>query len=244
MGWLYQRRRRRAGGGDDIAALVAALGGDEVVLAIYDARHGVTASGGFVDAWDDARGAVGFGPQLAGLTTTRPAHNTDDLTIDFDGSDDVLATAEVAAFNMQTAKSLIIVGATTGANTTVAGLFSGGRRMGLVLSGSNIFGVFFDPGEHQIDSIVDGGAARRALFVSQNGTTTGKIEIPDEAAVTNSITDIGSNNNALTLGRSHGTGTVTPLIARAAIVLEGAYSDAQRDTIMTWAVAQHAAVPT
>lgn len=103
----------------DITDLVTALGGDSKVPAIYDTRYSVTQGAGVVTAWDDARGG-GFGPQLVGTGTTKPAWDSTNLLITFDGVQNYLVSAIAAEFDPVSGKSYIYIGTLPAGNFPLA----------------------------------------------------------------------------------------------------------------------------
>jgi hypothetical protein len=67
----------------DISQLEYDLGGRSKLLAVYDARHRVTATGSTLTAWDDARGVTGFGPRLAAVAGREPTWNSSLSQVEF-----------------------------------------------------------------------------------------------------------------------------------------------------------------
>lgn len=241
--------------GNDVAQLVANLGGDTVVSAIYDVRFGITLSGSNVAQLDDARGATGFGPSLAQATSGKqpPFTGGSDAAknITFPNSvNRTLITPAVAAFDLSTPKTLVLIGAFPAPVATAAyagGINDSNSVNGAILiefrSDTSLLHVQFWPGPQLVETTVPVSANVRALFATTNGSTTGLAEVPNAGQKSHSISAIGSRNCALVFG-SYWDNAVNGggFVFRAALVLSGAYTSTQRDTIDAWAVANHAAV--
>lgn len=116
---------------NDVVQLVAqlnALYGADVVVGAYDYRFNLSASGGFVDAWADARDTNG-GPPLLAAASQRPAAGANGVT--WDGFDDRLRTAAQGRLaELTDFLSMVVVGrlpALPGAGTRYLGAVTGGQ---------------------------------------------------------------------------------------------------------------------
>lgn len=241
---LVNVRRKR----NDITTLVNGLGGSAVVPAFYDVRYGITTAGGVASAWNDARGATGFGPQLASTGTNRPGFSSTTLDLTFDGIDDYLTSAASALFALNGAMSLFYVGSVpTLQDHNPCGICeSAVAARALLVQGVTItpkIGAFIGAGATTIASAVGTGTTRRLTAISKNASTTGRVQVASQTAVTGAITTIASSaNNQLTVGDYFPASSPMATVARALIVLSGAYTAAQLAAVSAWAQAIHTAV--
>lgn len=102
-------------GGNDVIALLAQLSFTPTFF--LDRRYGVSATGGAVDSWEDARGtgkSVALPVTAAG--TARPSYANQVVT--FDGVNNVMAGPAVAALSLAAQRTLFYVGTMTVATNT------------------------------------------------------------------------------------------------------------------------------
>lgn len=243
-----------APGAEDVhLRLVDDLGGDASVLAFYVTTNGLTGladdsvvhSSGVVDEWHDYRGG-GFAPLFAGAGTSRPAWDAVDKEIVGDGVDDWMGTALASMFALDAAaKTLVMVGTVEGANDThPAAITKGGGQfvpfLGMhkhVDAPNNIASQHY-PDAIRLDSSVGSGATVRVVLVSKNATTTGAVEVPNQAQVTGAITAATTGDNKLVLFSYTDPGvSFSSTKMRALIVLDRAFTTGDRDQIRDWAVA-------
>lgn len=234
-----------------IAGFVTALGGDAVVQAIYDTRYGITTSSNVVDAWDDARGAAGYGPQLTAATTTRPAWDNTNKLITFDGSNDHLISAAFTGFNLNTTKTLIII--SSGAATAWRGFVcirnAAGTRYaqivrlaGTTYSGEAYNGTGANP---RPDSGVATSTTRRLVYFqhkSGNDTLGASIAVSDAAAVAATSILNTTDDYLMDVSGFNSNDRWAAQIVRAVLVIEGNLSSTQIALLQAWAYNQHAAV--
>jgi parallel beta-helix repeat protein len=232
---------------NDLTALVADLGGDAAVKAVYDARSGVTASGGYVDAWDDARGAVGYGPQLTAALTVRPAYDAVNKLLTFDGSNDQLVSAASALFNMSTGKTLVIIASPPNAlwkvfiELTEA---AEARWMRIRTRGSAaiVMDTSLGTGNPLNSSGVNAdGTLRLMTHDSYAGGTT--VQVADTALSSGGAAGTPNENHLLCVGSEYGNNH-TAMTVKAVLVLEGVLNAAKRTALQLWAVGVHGAVLT
>jgi hypothetical protein len=234
-------------------ALITALGGDSVVDAFYVTTDGTTGladesvvhSGGMVDEWNDYRGDVGYAPLLAGVGTTRPAWSFPEII--GDGTDDFLVTALDSRFSLAAAKSLIVIGTAPTADNYVAAMAdsaSANRLLGIdrPTGGGSVIRMRAFGGGENVASLVAGGSTVRVMFASTNGTTTGAIQVANQAKVTGAITEINAGDNYLAMFGYGVSGGKSASAIRAVIVLNRDFTAGDVTTITDWAVLNLSAV--
>jgi hypothetical protein len=230
----------------DVTTLVTALGGDASVAAFYDVRTRVTKSGATVSQWDDARGNAGFGPALVQATGTRkPAWDAANLLITTDGVDDILKSAVIAGFDMAAGKTLVIVGYSLQASEKYAAIIQDagpGTWLGIKSQGGGSGYWRANISGSATGNVPVTDAVIHSYFVS-NAAAVGKVEVPNQAALTVAITALAAANRELVIGGID-DGLYSNTVYRAVIVLNGAFTNGQRDSIKAWAVANHGAVLT
>lgn len=227
----------------DIPQLVTGLGGDAAVPAFYDRRIRVTHAGGKGSKVEDARGEAGFGPAaVQTVFASQPDRDPDTGELSFDGIDDILLTAASSLFDVAAGKTLVLVGSS---EQTASGYALALREsnnatwLGLrTARPSNYTFEAFTGGTPRTVSVAS--LARRVVFVSATGTTL-KAEVPSLAAASGSYTTLPAANRILAIGGFQSS-IFSKTKVSAVIVVNGAISDAQRDLIRDWAVANHAAV--
>lgn len=236
----------------DVTDLITALGGNAVVPGFYDVRSGITASGGFVDRWADARGG-GFGPALTGTTTSRPAWDSVNLLVTSDGTDDRLMAAASSLFPLNAATSLIYVGSIPtnagGSTRYVAAINDNGAfgRFFQIGSGASSAGITVTtPSGPSTAASLAPSATRRVIIAGQSASTSCTIDVPNGTAGTLTTAAQSSGNNALWLfgDRSASPDNCIASVARAAFVLARKATAGDITTIKTWAVTNHSAVLT
>lgn len=93
-----------------LSNLIETLGAG--LLGIYDGHFGITLDSGVVSQWDDARGAGSYGPAITQATgSLRPSYDADTGTLNFDGVDDVMASADVFTTDASNTLWLAVIGA-------------------------------------------------------------------------------------------------------------------------------------
>ncbi|MBA3558350.1 MAG: hypothetical protein H0W30_07090 [Gemmatimonadaceae bacterium] len=233
----------------DVVQLIGDLGGDAVVLAMYDVRVGVAASGGTVDSWNDVRSGTGFGPVLTSASGTRPAYDAVNLLITGNGTGARLTTSSDSRFATNLPKTLVFVG-TVPNNTTGNDQFatfvgtSYSRSLSVITAGSgaaaNQISNVSGAGSY-VNSPVAGAAVRR-IVISSEDTGVYSIEVPNTAKVTNGIGNDSAGNNVLSLFARENGDRACAATVRAVIVLNRAATVSDASTLKAWAQANHAAV--
>lgn len=226
----------------DITALITALGGNALVPAFYDGRLNVTASGGVASQWQDARGA-GFGPNLTAAGTAQPSYiGTDHLV--FDGVNNQMVSAAVAAFDLSSPISLVFVSSAAAAVN--------GQNMGAIsdAGASNILDQQFQAGPDwgsfcggHTDSANVGSSdgVIRVVVLTYSGTAH-SVQVPNHAKTSAPVTAAAAGNRPLTLG-TYSTGQAKcPSTEYSVFVYAGVLSAGQVTTILNWAVTNRGAV--
>lgn len=238
--------------GDEIAYLRANIvGGDAPMKALYSRLFGITTSSGVVDQWDDARGG-GFGPSLLSTGTQRPAWDSVNSLITFDGVDDFLASAASALFDLSGAKTLALIAAlpsTTGPAFAagIANDATASRHMGIrqeAGGASTIKGQLNRLGGNvAADSLVQISATRRLIIVSKTAGPTVRIKVPGQArqSATDSVS-IVAGDNVLSIGGYFQANSPAKPIVCAALVLDREPTSNDDDVLLTWAETYHQAV--
>jgi hypothetical protein len=227
----------------DITALITALGGNALVPAFYDGRLNVTASLGVASLWRDARG-LGFGPDLTAAGAAQPSYVGNNQLV-FDGVNNQMVSAAVAAFDLSNPISLVFVASAAAATT--------GLSMGAIsdAGATNVLDQQFQAGPDW-GSFTSGGNSLSAGVGSADGvirvvalTMTGlatTAQVPNHARQTGTCNAAAAGNRALTLGTySTGQGKC-PSTQYAVIVYAGVLSAGQVTAILNWAVLNRAAV--
>ena len=226
---------RRGGGVSEVAFLQANIsGGDSAIGGMYLFDYGTTTSGGVLDQWDDARGAVGFGPSVPFIGAARPAVGADFFT--FDGAATQGSSAASAALGLSTAASLVVVArGTTSPNSSgvvaaisIAG--TDGIEVGLYNT-DNFYGGF-SPGAVLVNS-TSSSATRRLALVAFS-TTTGYAEVPNVAQQSGVITAPSNANAALLVGTGIVSGFGDCEIS-AIVKLNRLYTADDKTALKSWA---------
>lgn len=199
-----------AGSLDELAYLRANIsGGDSTLKAIYSPTYGgLTQAGGFASAVADIRGG-GFGPSIAQATGSKqPAVSGTgiNLKLAFDGSNDCMATATSAIFDLNGSYTMGLVVAvkdgvdspnpyaiadSAGTARFLSAYHTGGPGATIKAQGLGVVA----------DSTIAASTTRKLLVISKDGAGNLKIRVKGSVRVT---TGGGANpavgNNALTLG--------------------------------------------
>lgn len=184
--------------------MARALGGSSIVPVLFDRRYRVTRVAGAVATIDDALGRAGL-PQLASAGASRPSFTEATQAITFDGTQQYLATAASALFDLSGACSLVFGGTfpqTAGfaVAASIADAASPSRFMDIRSSDQGAAATIQGQASAVIDSTVTIGSGHRLVILSKNASTGLSIDVPSHARVTGAITAIGAGNNILTLG--------------------------------------------
>lgn len=246
-------RRSRPTRVSDIRTLVAALGGDAAVVALYDARFGITITGSGVSGWADARGASGFGPTIVqGTDAARPSYSASERAVTFDGSDDFLrATSAAALTSIADSCALVLVAqlaAQDASARSMCYLSNSSSPAALAWLHSTTFQLRTQtpvlvnptfPGSSDVRVLhgrrtqAAGDVVIGARMGSGAESTTGPSA---EAAVSPDRLTLGANNAGT-------AGAFTPITAaRALLVVKGDYTAAMAAAVNQWALAVHRAV--
>lgn len=238
----------------EIAYLQSHLsGGDSQILGLYSVLSGITTVSGAVSQWDDARGAVGHGPSLAQATSgRRPAWDSVNKLMTFDGATQELASALVTAFDLSTGKTLVLIGAlnqSSNDGVTPAALSNAGVTALLGLrydsgASATIKGQLNTGGPAVIpDSTVPRSSNRRLMAVSHDASSEVAIDVPTHARVTAATVQPTTGTVGLTVGDYQAAaGANAPIIVRAVLVLNNQVSAGDLSVLETWATTFHAAV--
>lgn len=230
---------------------LAAVGG--TMLGIYDVRAAGLVYDTGISNWDDARGAVGFGPSFTQPATARqpdwvPGTDAQKFIVFTDAAGRSMATAAVSAYDLVNALTFIAVGVLPipTANAYLGGINDSASVLGAMLiehlTAGGISGQYFPSGT-ALSTTVLPSTTRRIVYVSKNASTTGNAETPSQGKKNTAITAIATRNCAAVLGQYWDThGAAGGFKARAILILSGDYTTAQRDIIDAWAVANHGAV--
>lgn len=234
---------------DDRVTLVTALG--VTPIAFYDARYGVTLVGSDVDQWADT---LYSGPTLtAAAAANRPAW--DGTTINFDGTDDALASAAGSVFNLNLVPDItvllvsVIDAPTNGRH--IINIMNGASdrylRINKPASGAIQYSFRDSVTNSGVDSgVVCGSTMRAVIFGNRTTSREISIRVRDAVAVTSVPAGVyASENYTLFLGAGSAIGgTPASPKYRACIVLP-TYLDptsAAATAFAAWAVSYHSAV--
>jgi len=241
-----------------ITSLVAALGGNSQVLAVYDARAGVTLDdSGNLAAWDDARGS-GFGPQRVGYGAPKPAVvNSEIIT---DGAQNYHATADVSpVFDLSKNRTLIWI------STLQAGGWpyalniqdvplAAWESVGVSASGVPLGNGFVGSRYSGTDTRIAPSADRRMWVVNYSGPSPsagnwsgdatkwihGHSRIPNTISGSAATGPLGSRY--LSVGNLLDRGLFTVTKERALIIVDHSLSAAEYDAVAAWATTHHSTV--
>lgn len=188
----------------DLAALISYFGTTHV-LACYDARIGVTSSGGTVSAWADARGA-GFGPTFGvgtGGSSTPQLIATSPTYVQLASGGNVLITPSSSLFDLSTAKAIVAVlaSSSTGYQNLIvidnAGTFSPALAVAVHSS------AYVGRTSTESADITAAGATVGATFrliAASAGSPTMYLDSPTNTRVTGTMSAMASGNNTLVIG--------------------------------------------
>lgn len=231
-----------------LSDLLAALGGTTHVPAIYDAGVNVTALAGLAQTWDDARGPSGFGPQLVGNGTTKPAYDSTNKLITTSGSN-WMQTAKHAAFDMGANLTAVFIGAVQpGASyaiTLADDPYTGPTGFDILYGSQN-------PGTYIMDQSMplltpDGSTLRLAIGVypktglADAGGIWGYSEVWGRArSIITGALGPASGSRALTLGGLPNSGALAlgqAVIVQLVLIIDHQISSAEHDAILSYVAA-------
>jgi hypothetical protein len=227
----------------DLATLIANLGGNSVVLGMYDTRYGITLNSTNVASWADARGSSGFGPTLSAIGTQQPAFASHVIT--FNGTTNGLFSSTVALYNVSQTLSTFFVGSATTAGTaqdpylqladfaaTAHGIYITTPVVTDITAGYQASSFTF------VTSVV-APPTSRSLFAASATATTLALNIAGNTQVTTALSGLASSaNGGLCLGAQNNSGTLSNFTALSVVacgVLLGAYTGTQYNTLHSWA---------
>lgn len=231
MSRTIRLRRQRRNSFTALDKLLNALP-EASILGIYYTDVGVQNSGGFVDSFDDCRGASGFGPSLVNTLTARPAWDNVGKLINFDGVNDFLRGANFPGGTFNDHTFMVVGTVPLTVTNTVYGMTSiGAATTGLQLDWQNTpsiravsagpFAVFPAPGAG-LRAIIG-----RLLRVGGNGTAG--IQIGNAAEVTSTSAIGNAACDTVTIGATRATASFGLFSLRAVVLLReasGAYNAA------------------
>lgn len=215
-------RRRRRGLRRSISTAVDTLLNnipEASVIGIWSTEGNVQNSGGFVDSWDDIRGAA-YGPSLVNTLTARPAWDGAGKLITFDGVNDYLRCVIAPTFIDNT---ILVVGvvplpttATVYAMTSIGATASSNQidwinTPSIRAVSSGPFAVFPAP-----------GAGRKAIIgrlAKVAGNSTMGITVGNNAEVTSTGAGGGPVADTLTVGASRVTAAFGAFACKAIVLL-------------------------
>lgn len=233
---------------DGVSTLVTALGGDSAVLHFADTRANVGTSGGVVDTWDDVRGTSGYGLQLTGTGTARPAWDGVNFRITFDGVNDQLLTAASALYALDTAKALIYIGSfpTVASDSIPVSINNGDRTRFLEFEedfNATTRPAAFGTGSIRISATaaVTTGATRRLFVASKNNATNISVEVPTDTKQTQpGLSSSPAGNNILYVGAGP-VGFASAPVVCAVLVLDHEPDATEVTALGTFATTYHGA---
>lgn len=239
---------------DDVADLVTALGGDTAVLGFYDARFGVTVSAGTVTQVDDARGASGFGPSLAG-TGHAPTWDAVAKTVSNTAATMYLQSAASALFDLSASVTMInVMSVPAPLSSSFMASISDGATNTRILGTKNTAtnGVIRTSvsGGASIDSAVNASdTVRCVISVSSSSARAIAVANATIARVASSALTTSASNKLTIFGSGTGATNDINAIWRATVIVAGdlgigagtAYTDAVR-AVAAWAAKYHGAV--
>lgn len=251
---LIEQRRRRMSTVNDVQTLVAALGGDSKVLAFYDTNYNVTNDGaGHVTAWDDARGAAGYGPQLvAGKGAgAYPAWDSTNKTITTDGSQNWLETVMDAKFDFHSPRTIIVIAAAPAAASYMLSVGNGSgftKVWWMGINGSLSVGSALG-GEAPANARTTNSANHRLIINLHDGTSPGTgVNVGNVyqylegwgrlRTLRDGNATFSAGNNQLMVGRISGAANYASAIVKTIVVLDGPLSMAGHDALIPFATAR------
>jgi len=244
----------------DITDLVDDLGGDAVVSAFYDIRVNITTSPpdafsalDFLDTWDDARGPVGYGPQLAPFSGGQVGYDPLNPAAVAPRASSLMEmqTARDALFSLAGDKTLIVGGWAGAGNGWEALASIASRNMGeaatansylLISKAGNPYRALADDdagtGQVLADSLVTRVPGTFHLIVATKAAANTKCEVPNQPAGTAAARTSGSATKRLSLFMV-AQGNDTTGRVKFVIVLDRAATSGDIALIQAWAVANH-----
>lgn len=254
---VRHRRWRRSGGGvvlpDGVATLVSdlesATGVSGVVKGFYDVRQGLTLGGGgtTVTAWDDVRGAAGYGPQLT--TGTAPAWDSANGLVVFN-ENAFLLSALSPLFDASPEKMIVLMGAlrATSSDRYYAALVNsaGTVRMAARVFGTATLRTHVDSGSTQTaNSTVAPSVTRRVLMSGKTAAVTCLVRVASQGAAVNAgfTGAFASEDFRFILGSNAAGGTsLGRMDLRAALVLHTGNTGAIQAALATFGTTYHGVV--
>lgn len=227
----------------DVGLLASTIGN---LSGAYDCRGGLTFATG-VSQWDDARGAVGFGPPLVQAVGAAQPTQMADGTLLFSDSQELSSAAD-ALFDLSTPKTLVVIAAIlAGAQNALLGIDDG--------SGANRFlGVKANPQGNGAPQLYFSGSAwndrantdvewdfydRRLFILTRDPAANLTIEVADRAPAVDAVGSlIGAGNNRLMVP-SRGGGAGFWMKVRAVLVFDKVLTDAEKLIVRQWAMSRH-----
>jgi hypothetical protein len=204
-----------------------------------------------------ATGAIGSLPDVSGVSALyggaltqgtgadQPTWNG--TTLNFDGANDSLVSASLAALDISTSLSLALVADWSSlANFLYAASAGPSGSWGFLRdTGGNVRVDLVSGSTVNADTTVPVSVGMCLLLATINVAGSAKVtaEVPNQAKVTSTAaTAPGSSSSALWIASKAGAGSFGALKYRASLLWSGGYSTAQRDTLKTYASTYHSAV--
>lgn len=219
------------------------VGGDSTMTAVYLPDQQTTLSGSAVTTWADARGG-GFGPSLTGAGSAQPTYDSVNNEIDFDGVDDLMATATSALFDLSGTVCIAMTGVipTSAGSLTLIGIedTTGASRLlgiGKTNAGGVIYATVLQSGSSIANSTVVTSNTARLIMVYKDASNQFYIQIPNDTEATwfGGGTQ-ASGNNKLVLGIN-----ASPFSIRGLITLNRMPTAGDITTLKSWAQTYHGA---
>lgn len=235
----------------DITQLVSDLGGDALIAGLFDARYGVTESGGAVSSWRDARGSA-YAALTQATASRQPTYSGSNL-ITFDGSDDYLSsTNALVTSDMAGASAIAYVGTQPAIGVVVQLMYT----LSDVAGGA---GVLYMQKDASSQLLVVGNAAGNAAAnwgtvisgvrvshgrrTTPNGSVTAGARVGAAAEAADAGTSSNDTPDTFVLGANSAGASNAAIAVRAVILYKGDdwTSASKYATFNTWAAAQHSA---
>jgi hypothetical protein len=202
-------------GTGDWETLIQQLGGDAAVPFFYDGRFNVTLNAGEVEAIDDVRGVSGYGPQCLSATAADwPLYDAAEGTLQFRGTGggrQTLVSAAFAGVDLANALSLVFVGRFVESPTSTSRRYYAAAVVqnlgGNYALSDNSIGVRMTSsaggdtqkiaGETRVaagalvyeeSAVSPSTTAVRTVIVTQDGSTAQSVQVPDDAAESDTMT--------------------------------------------------------
>lgn len=228
--------------GEGNTALLAALGVTPILF--HDVR--LLGSPGAIGSFPDVSGnaALYGGALTQGTGGAQPTW--DGTTLNFDGSNDTIASALLAGIDISTALTFAMVADWSGivAFKYAASLGASGAWGILASSTPSVRVDLISVSTVNADTTVSPSAGRILLIATINVAGSAKVtaEVPNQAQVTSAAaTAPSSGASQFWIASKAGAGSFGVLKYRASLLWAGGYSAAQRDTLKAWAQSYHTA---